>query len=405
MNKYSLKIVTIGFLGIILLIPIFLIWVVNEDRRIRKKQVVRNLAQVWKASRIVGGPALLTGDRHLAPGLLTVKGDARVRPRNRGIYRVPFYAADLTLEGKIHLSTYSLKKGTLLLYLNEAEPHEVDSARLGGKPLYFRNSSKSWILEAAPPKNLRAGTHSFTIRLKFNGIERLRFLPVAVRNRLSLSSNWKDPSFRGFALPVKRSLHQKGFQADWTVRRGKVSVSRFFRMSPGNLAYAEKKGPGFTYGAEFFQPANIYLKMERALKYAALFIALTFLGFFLSEVLQGARLHPVQYLFVGFALSVFYLLLLSLAEHIGFRAAYGLAASSTCGLLGVYGLKIMKRSTHAITTSAALMGLYIFLYIILSLEDYSLLAGSVLLFLVLAGSMFATRNIQWYGEEPAEKAA
>jgi inner membrane protein len=151
-----------------------------------------------------------------------------------------------------------------------------------------------------------------------------------------------------------------------------------------------------------FVPVDIYAQIERASKYAMLFISLTFLTFFVFEAVAGLQIHPVQYLFVGLALSLFFLLLLSLAEHIGFARAYGLASVADLGLITAYSLKILKSRTRAGILLGVLAGLYSFLYVVLQLEMYSLLAGSIGLFLILAIVMYATRNIDWYAKEPAK---
>jgi len=213
---------------------------------------------------------------------------------------------------------------------------------------------------------------------------------------VKLASGWPHPSFAGASLPETRQTSASGFSATWHAPyfgRGyppKWTSAEFNREQLKALADAS------AFGVTLMQPVDIYQQAERAVKYAALFIVMTFVIAFLWEIARGALLHPIQYLFLGFAMCVFYLLLLSLSEHIGFDMAYMSAAAATVGLLAWYWSRVVGGAWQGALMGLALSGLYGFLYLLLRLEDYALLAGSIGLFVMLAGVMYLTRRVNWY---------
>ncbi|MBL8018656.1 MAG: inner membrane CreD family protein, partial [Leptospirales bacterium] len=195
------------------------------------------------------------------------------------------------------------------------------------------------------------------------------------------------------------SISSEGFKASWTFRSQDPSMLGPELDQNDFEASVKPDEDVQSFGVDFFVPVDLYAQIERAVKYSMLFIALTFLTFFIFEVVAGLQIHPVQYLFVGLALSLFFLLLLSLAEHIGFGKAYTIAATADIALIAAYTFKILNSKLRSGILFAILTGLYAFLYVILQLEMYSLLAGSIGLFVILALVMYATRNIDWYARD------
>jgi inner membrane protein len=247
---------------------------------------------------------------------------------------------------------------------------------------------------------LQSAPRTIDIRLEVAGTESLRFLPLGRATRLTLNGNWAHPGFtRGF-LPTERHITSDKFDANWRV----LDLNRGY---PGQWFQNEVQGPALeesAFGVDLVQPVDLYVQAERSVKYAGLFIALSLLTLFLWEHLARESLHPIQYGLMGLALSMFYLLLLALAEHIGFANAYIVAALALCSLLGVY-LAGAFRSARAGSGSAVAFGLvYALLYLLITSEDYSLLAGALGLFAILATVMVLTRRINWYGANamPAE---
>lgn len=209
---------------------------------------------------------------------------------------------------------------------------------------------------------------------------------------MELSSPWRSPGFTGAFLPAARKIGPEGFTAAWQVP--------YFGRSYGQLwtdgEVSEDQLTDSAFGVSLVLPADAYQQTERAVKYAVLFILLTFGTFFLLELLSPVRLHAVQYLLVGFALCVFYVLLLALGEQLGFPLAYAIAACATAGLIAAYSRSILASRRWAAVVLAALLGLYGFLFVLLRLEDYSLMLGAVGLFAALAVLMRLTRNLDWY---------
>jgi inner membrane protein len=234
------------------------------------------------------------------------------------------------------------------------------------------------------------------MNLTLAGSSQLTFLPLARKANISLQSSWAHPKFEGAPAPLDPSVSKDGFSAKWSV----LEINRNFGQSwydsevrpgtPVDLAFAQS-GVGVT----FYEPVDVYQRNYRAVHYAILLIAITFLTFFLWEHLSGIAIHGMQYLMVGLSLALFYLLLLALSEHVNFDIAYGVSAGALVALITVYLTGVLKRWTLALGAGAGLATLYTMLYWILRSEDYSLLMGALLLFGVLAILMIATRRVDW----------
>ena len=225
-----------------------------------------------------------------------------------------------------------------------------------------------------------------------NGSERLYFTPVGKQNLVEITSPWPDPSFEGAFLPVQHQIKPDGFQAKW-------EISHLGRNYPQSWDSTNQPTIEFfksNFGVNLLLLTDFYQKSERSVKYGILFILLTFTTFFLFEVLNPVRVHPLQYLMVGFALCLFYVLLISISEHLGFQSAYWLASGSTITLITFYAISVLGNLVRSGILGLALTGLYIYLFILLHLQDYALLFGALGLFFILALVMYITRDIDWY---------
>lgn len=229
-----------------------------------------------------------------------------------------------------------------------------------------------------------------------NGSRQLRFLPGGNQTSVQLASTWPHPSFIGAPLPETRDTGANGFTATWHTPYFGRGFGYQWTGNAMNREQLKAQGDASAFGVALLQPVDIYQQAERAVKYAALFIVMTFVIAFLWEIGVGALLHPIQYLFVGFAMCVFYLLLLSLSEHIGFDVAFVTAAAATISLLSWYWSRVMLGVMQGVLMAVALTLLYSFLYLLLRLEDYALLVGSIGLFAMLALVMILTRRVNWY---------
>ena len=229
----------------------------------------------------------------------------------------------------------------------------------------------------------------FQMNLDINGSLRLAFVPVGKTTTIELASTWNSPSFDGAFLPTSREVSTDGFKAQWKVLHLNRNYPQQWKGSQYDL------NPS-AFGVKLYIPADAYQKTMRTAKYALMFIAFTFLAFFFSEAKNRIRIHPFQYLLIGLALIIFYTLLLSIAEHLSFDAGYAIAGAATIGLVAAYAKAVLHSGRFATMVGGILAILYIYLYILMQVEDYALLLGSIGLFIILAGIMYLTRKIDWY---------
>jgi len=234
---------------------------------------------------------------------------------------------------------------------------------------------------------------TFHSDLVFSGSGKLTFAPAARETKVSLTSDWPHPSFMGAFLPVDREVSANGFKASWRVPHLARSVPNVWSLADAGI---DRFGP-YQFGVSFYQPVDFYDAVNRAVKYGVLFLAMAFMGVFVLELLSRERVHAVQYLFVGIAMVFFYVLLLSLSEHIGFLAAYAIASVATGGMLSLYVGKTLRSTASGLLMLALFLLLYGLLYFILQLEDYALLMGAILGFTALTAVMFATLRVDWTG--------
>jgi inner membrane protein len=236
----------------------------------------------------------------------------------------------------------------------------------------------------------------FSAQLILAGSESVNFLPTAEKSTLELQSNWPHPQFQGAFLPSQYHVDSRGFQAQWQV----LALNRAFAQSWVDSQVDAAKLASAEYGVGLFQSVDVYQRSERAVKYALVFIALTFLSFLAWEALAQMAVHPVQYGLVGLALSTFYLLLIALAEHLPFWLSYWLGAAALVGLLGFY-ISGALDSVRSGAIVALIMSLvYGLLFMLVLSESYSLLIGAIALFAVLAAVMIATRKLRWGRQNP-----
>jgi inner membrane protein len=250
-------------------------------------------------------------------------------------------------------------------------------------------------LFGARPGNVQPASHfTVTAVMRFSGAQRIALLAYGKTTRLAMQGDWPDPSFDGGFLPVSHNITPNGFTADWTV----PFIARGVR--------AEGIGDTITgldataLGVSFVELADPYQSVTRSLKYVLLFLGLLFLSYFVFEVTTGKRVHPAQYVLVGIAQIIFYLLLLSLAERIGFDFGFLIAGAATVTLLSTNAGWIFASSAQTIRAFIVFTLLYTLIYLLLRLEDNALLVGAVASFLAVAGAMYFTRSIDWYGSLP-----
>jgi inner membrane protein len=237
-----------------------------------------------------------------------------------------------------------------------------------------------------------ADTIAFSVELDFNGTDSLAFVPLGDRTEATVSSTWRDPSFSGTQLPRTHEISGEGFTASW-------EVSEFARPAPSawiDGTVDESLLAGSAFGVDLYMGVGLYEQSLRAARYAVLFVGLSFVSYFLFETLGRLRLHPLQYLLVGFANVLFYLLLLSLAEHVGFGIAYMLGTLASSSLIVGYSRTVLASDRRALLMAALLFALYGYLYLVLRAETFAMLAGALGLWVILGSVMYLTRKIDWY---------
>lgn len=435
-RKLFFKLVAIGFMSLLLLIPLALIEDQVRQRSGRQFEVQQNIANSAAGPQTVVGPVLAIHYReqiepevsrdpetgrvtskprfrdatlYLPAEALRVNGDARVETRKRGIYQARLFHLDAAVDGHFVIPAHlGLEEGRKLvsaeasLVLGLSDPRGVDNdpevtiagrrhrfAAPKGQPAEGDALTGPRLAVALGPVALDAATPlAFSFPLQLSGTERLAIAPTGEANTITLKSDWRHPSFGGRFLPREREVGGGGFSARW-------EVSHLARNFSGALGAANAAIPE-AIDISFMDPVNVYLQSERAVKYGILFIALTFAGFFLTEILRRSPIHPMQYLLVGLALALFFLLLIALSEHLPFVAAYGIASVACIALIGTYLAGALGGTRPGLAFAAGLTGLYGVLYGVLLSEDNSLLMGSLLLFLALGTTMLATRRLDWY---------
>jgi inner membrane protein len=423
-NRILIKGFLIAFLILLMLIPAVFIAHLVQERKARQEQVVEEVSSKWASSQTISGPVLmvpytysykgtdgkdLTSRKilHLLPEHLRISGSVSPEVRKRSLYQVMLYRTALQLEGDfaparlsalgIDPQTVSWGEARLLMGVTDARglEDEVHLQWPGGIKKLEAGMPENGALNdglSVPVGFDPASGAAFSLSLKLRGSSSLSFTPVGNTTEVSIQSTWKHPSFDGKYLPdTSADISTNGFTAHWKI----LASSRTFPQ-----AWTDNKVdiPSSAFGVKLIQPADGYAKTERSVKYAILFIALTFIIFFFLEILQKHQIHPLQYLLVGFALSIFYTLLLSISEYIGFNPAYAIAVSATVTLIGLYVWSVFRSGKTALGFSTALGGLYGYIYILIQLEDYALLFGSVGLFVILAILMYFSRKIDWYGK-------
>ena len=440
-RSVALKIAGIAFIILVLLVPLALLGGLINERESLRDQARREVAAQWGQEQTVGGPVLtvpyttvevdgnnvrrtVTQYAHLFPDELAVAGTMAPEVRQRGIFKVVLYNADLRVRGRfpvfdaaaLGINPDQLRPDEAFLQIGLGDMVGIqdtigvrwNGARANADPGLTTNDVFSTGVQVPVALSDEGATFSFDLDL--NGSRQLGVLPVGKETTVSLSSPWDTPKFAGAFLPDARQVRADGFEAQWRVLHLNRNYPQAFtggfgnstRLdSPASYDYIEPAaGNASAFGVELLLPVDEYQKTSRAAKYGALFVFLTFLTFFFVETLGGRRIHPVQYLLVGFAITLFYLLLLAFAEYMVFDGAYGLAALAILSLVTLYSRAIFASWRLAGIVGGLLALFYGYFYVLLQLEQMALLFGSLGLLLTLAIVMYVSRSVDWYGDAP-----
>lgn len=433
-TSITVRMLMVGILILVLLIPLSYIKNLIQERSYRQEEVVSEINQKWGNEVLLYGPILKipyqthklkkTWDEktksynqediitvHQAfffPTTLDIHSKVESENLGRSIYESVVYTADMNIKGAFSTPNFEIRdvqpedilwnKATIIINSTNSKGIKSNLAlQIGSEnyPLqsrYTQNSTTNrfetkFLKEISLPKETDI---NFEMNLKVNGSEQLRFIPIGRETNVAMTSNWASPSFNGNYLPDPKTkeISENGFKATWKVLQiNREFEQEFFGQLPQINAAA--------FGVKLLIPVDEYQKSERATKYGYLVIALTFLVFFLIQTVSKIHIHPFQYLMIGLALSMFYTLLISISEHSSFLYAYGAAGIAVVLLISFYSKAILRSLKFMGLIAASLTALYTFIFVIIQLENYALLVGSIGLFLILGTIMMVSRKIDW----------
>lgn len=427
-NSLTFRIITIVVLILLLLIPVSMIQSLISEREYRQQEAYTEVSSKWANEQIVTGPILTVPYKkitrvqqtnqadtyvetiqyaHFLPNTLHIQSDVSPEIRKRGIFKVVVYSSRLTLSGDFAQPNFKdwdiapehimWKDAFVSIGLNDLRGIKDqiilnwDSTKTIFEPGIVTND----VLEQGLSCKIQDTDnpilqHSFSFDIQLNGSSKLQFTPIGKTTTVGMLAHWNTPKFDGAFLPDDKHITKDSVTASWKVLHVNRSYPQQFKGALQNSIVES------AFGVELKEPVDEYQKSMRSAKYAALFITLTFLIFFFIEVLHAVRIHPMQYIIVGFALCIFYTLLISISEHISFAWSYLISSVAIIGLIGMYAHFMFKKTNISAIFLLLLSMLYGFIFTIIQSEDYALLMGSIGLFVVLAIVMYLSRKIDWF---------
>ncbi|GGB80413.1 cell envelope integrity protein CreD [Flavobacterium suaedae] len=428
------KIIMVGLLTLVLLIPLQYVKSLISERAHRQEGVINEINNQWGSDIYFCGPILkvpyttytetkVTDEKtkkvsisrtvhtkyaYFFPEKLNIDSNVETKPLHRNNYETTVFNSEMNLKGnfiqpdftdaEIAEKDIQWEKATVVIRTNN-NLKSIDGAiniKLNNKeysfePVYEENSRSlltSLETKAIKSIDIAKSITEFNMNISYKGSEELSIAPIGKVTQATVSSNWHTPSFGGNFIPGDKKITDKGFTASWNISQ----LNRpFTQQSFGVLPTVRK----YSFGVKFLIPVDEYQQNERATKYGFLVIGLTFLIFFLIQSFSKINIHIFQYTMIGLALIMFYTLLISITEHSSFQLAYIIAGVSVVVMIGLYSISILKGIKFPLFIAISLSALYTFIYVIIQLENYALLVGSIGLFLILGAVMFVSRKIDW----------
>ncbi|MBT3303038.1 MAG: cell envelope integrity protein CreD [Bacteroidetes bacterium] len=423
-----LKISLIVVIALLLFIPTSMIKDLIRERENTQRNAIQEVSSKWGEVQTVSGPYVSvpyyknvkqysTKDSayklikvkeyiHFLPTLLNVNGEIFPERRYRGIYEIVVYNSKLNISGEfndidfldldIPLEDIQFEKAFITVGISDLRGIEkqVELNWNQDKSSFNPGTITHDILESGINAPIRiakndSSNYKFSLDFDLKGSQMLYFIPVGEVTDVNIASSWANPSFNGAFLPDNRTVSDSGFTANWNILHLNRNFPQQWIGSLQRIDYS-------AFGIDLLLPVDSYLKSMRSIKYAILFIGFTFLVFFFVEVLNKVFIHPVQYVLVGIALVVFYTLLLSISEHLTYNLAFLVSAVATLLLIIGYVKAILKSNMLTFLIGGILSVLYTFIFVIIQLQDYALLIGSIGIFIILSLVMYFSRKIDWY---------
>lgn len=431
-TSISAKMLVVGFILLILLIPLRFVQDLIKEREIRQAEVIQEINGKWGNEVILFGPVIkipyktykeektfddktktlvktyqeVLNHGYFLPKKLSIGSNVDTKRLERGIYESVVYTAEVNLNGNFAEFDFSAKdipqedivwnKATVIFQTSNLKgirneiKIQLNKNEYTLKPKFDEEYMST--LETGFLSRLfdDRDNSSFSVKLKINGSEGLRFIPIGAETKVKMTSDWHSPSFNGNYLPndETKKITDNGFDAQWTVlETNRQFGQQFFNLLPNLTQYA--------FGTNLIIPIDDYQKTERTSKYGFMIIGLTLLVFLLIQIISKIHIHPFQYFMIGLALVMFYTLLISISEHQNFLSAYLIACVAVVGLITTYSKTILKNKKFPILIFGSLSALYSFIFVIIQLENYALLVGSIGLFIILGIIMFTSKKIDW----------
>lgn len=426
-HKVFIKGMIMGFLIIVMIIPTVFVAELVRERKHRQQDIVKEVSSKWSDAQTISGPYLYvpyagiavssegkpyeaqSGYFLILPETSQTNGNIDHQLRKRSIYNVLLYRANLENNGSFIIKTpKDFDSGNINIKWKDAQLcYSISDFRGIEEKIVVHFKGEEYELAPGLPsqsiskKGLSAAvdlsaesvgsTISFAMKVKIKGSEDIRFLPLSGNSIYSIKSTWASPSFTGSVLPDIRTISDSGFSAQWKFNKANLPYGTVLKdINPNDL--------DINFGITLLQPSDQYAKTERSVKYAILFIGLTFGLFFIVEITRKQSVHPLQYILIGLALVIFYTLLLSISEFIHFDIAYLVSALAVITMITLYANQLFNSWRSAFVAGGILAMQYGFIFILIRLEDTALLVGSIGLFIVLGLVMYASRKIDWHGK-------
>jgi inner membrane protein len=447
-ESITVKLLSIGFLVLILLIPSAWIQGLITERQLRADEAMDEVAAKWSGSQTISGPVLVipykrqevidrgkegvqilehTEKAYFLPDKLDIQGKVKPTVLHRGIFDAVVYGADLSVKSifnqpdfkslNIDDSNVQWKNAHLIFGITDLRGISDNPIFKVGSDLLTTEPSSDLGISSSKPVdhadyttyNSETSVHfsskgiiaklnwqskesfdgNVSITLPLKGSKRLDFVPAGKTTSVTLTGEWNDPSFDGEFLPESREITESGFSANWKVLHFNRPFSQQWVEHDQHLGGAE-------FGVKLLIPVDQYLKSMRTSKYGVLIILLTFIALFMVEITQKIRIHPFQYILIGAALTIYYTLLISFSEHVGYNTAYIISSLATVILISLYATTFLHSLKLTMLFTFVLMIFYTFIFVIIQEQDFSLLLGSIGLFLIVGLLMFFSRKITWY---------
>lgn len=429
------KMIMVGFLTLVLLIPLFFVQDLISERSQRKNEVTREVSNLWGSDILFYGPILkipyTSYDNYnvtdTKTGATTIQKKTTINyayffpnelnnsskvmkneSLKRGIFNPIVFTANMNFKGnftspdfaKLNIAPENILwdkativvKTTNLKSIKSELKVEINNEKLSFEPQNNDKTNYSLLSTSIfDYKSLATNDKiNFNFNIVYNGSNSLKFVPIGKVTNVSIDSDWQSPSFEGtFASnDTTKSISAKGFHADWKV----LDINRTFSQQYSNVL---PDLDDYLFGVKLIETVDEYQQNERVSKYGFLVIGLTFLIFFLIQSISKINIHIFQYSMIGIALIMFYTLLISITEHSSFSLAYGISGIAVVVLISLYSVSILKNKKFPLFIATSLSVLYAFIFVIIQMEDYALLAGSIGLFFILAAVMYFSRKIDW----------